>query len=152
MVRWPSGEFPFAPCFFPTGKPSCMNPSVRIASPCLGYFQSIWGKSYFTDCSLKHARQYTNKIERTGFASLLPMFGTMAYFSFPQLLFFLLCWNPPSVKVGRANRQNPGHEMASGIWCSNASAVAWAMFLYLALTLRQGGRRNWGGSSKLERA
>lgn len=39
-----SGEFPFAPRFFPTGKPSHTNPSVStlcITSPGLRYFQSV---------------------------------------------------------------------------------------------------------------
>lgn len=54
-----SDEFPFAPLFVPTGKPSHMNPSM---SPGLRYFQSIWGKSYVADLSSKHMRQRTNKI------------------------------------------------------------------------------------------
>lgn len=92
-------ELPFAPCRIPIGKSSHANPSVSmvyITSPGLRYFQSegkfsVGGKLCFTDCSSKHTGQHTSKIQHTDFACLLLMLGTVAGFSFLQLLVFLLC-------------------------------------------------------------
>lgn len=109
-------EFPFAPCRIPIGKSSHANPSVSmvyITSPGLRYFQSegkfsVGGKLCFTDCSSKHTGQHTSKIQHTDFACLLLMLGTVAGFSFLQLLVFLLCWNSPTVKVGGQMDQTQG--------------------------------------------
>lgn len=88
---------------FPQENPPIGTPATArfaLQAPGLRYFQSVWEKSQFTDCFSRRARQYTNTIQRTSFISSLLMFDATVSFPFLQLLFFLLCSNSPSVKIG----------------------------------------------------